>query len=194
MSLSHSEQTAALSATQRSLLLRLARAAIVHGLTHDRPVPVSLDDYPERLRAPGASFVTLHRQGRLRGCIGSLTAQRPLLEDIVHNAHAAAFHDPRFPSMTAAELDDLTLHIAVLQPAQVLNFHSEAELLAQLRTGIDGLILQDGAHRATFLPAVWESLPEPREFLKRLKEKAGLAPDYWSDSIQAWRYTTEAFP
>ncbi len=130
----------------------------------------------------------------MRGCIGSLEARRPLVEDIAHNAHAAAFHDPRFPPLSPAELADLTIHIAILQPAEALAFHSEAELLAQLRPGIDGLILQDGAHRATFLPAVWEGLPEPRQFLNELKRKAGLRMDYWSDSIQAWRYTTESFP
>ena len=194
MSSSRPEQHASLNDVERRLLLRLARASITHGLTHGRSVAVSLHDYPEPLRASGASFVTLHRHGQLRGCIGSLEAQRPLVEDIAGNAHAAAFRDPRFAPVTRAELDDLTIHIAILQPAQAMAFHSEAELLAQLRPGIDGLILQDGTHRATFLPAVWESLPEPREFLSQLKRKAGLRTDYWSDSIQAWRYTTESFP
>jgi AmmeMemoRadiSam system protein A len=194
MSSNRSEQIATLSDAERTLLLQLARASIAHGLTHGRPVAVSLHDYPERLRAQGAGFVTLHRHDQLRGCIGSLEAQRPLVEDIASNAHAAAFRDPRFPSLTPGELDELMIHIAILQPAQALTFHSEAELLAQLRPGIDGLILQDGAHRATFLPAVWEGLPEPREFLNQLKRKAGLRLDYWSDSMQAWRYTTESFP
>jgi uncharacterized protein len=194
MSSNRPEQSATLSDAERGRLLQLARASIDHGLRHGRPVAVSPQDYPERLRAPGASFVTLHRHSQLRGCIGSLEAQRPLVEDIAINAYAAAFHDPRFPPLTPAELDDLTIHIAILQPAQALTFHSEAELLAQLRPGIDGLILQDGAHRATFLPVVWESLPEPREFLHQLKWKAGLRMDYWSDSIQAWRYSTESFP
>jgi AmmeMemoRadiSam system protein A len=183
-----------LSAAQRILLLQLARASIAHGLTHGRPVAVALHDYPEQLRVPGASFVTLHRQGQLRGCVGSLEARLPLVEDIAINAYAAAFHDPRFPSLRPAELDELTLHIAILQPAQALTFHSEADLLAQLRPGIDGLILQDGTHRATFLPAVWEGLPERHEFLTQLKRKAGLRQDHWSDNIQAWRYTTESFP
>lgn len=191
---SRPEQIATLNDAERTLLLQLARASIAYGLTHGRPVAVSLLDYPERLRAPGAAFVTLHRHGQLRGCIGSLEARRPLVEDIAHNAHAAAFHDPRFPPLSPAELADLTIHIAILQPAEALAFHSEAELLAQLRPGIDGLILQEDAHRATFLPAVWEGLPEPRQFLNELKRKAGLRMDYWSDSIQAWRYTTESFP
>ncbi len=194
MSSSRPEHIDTLSDTERSLLLQLARASITHGLAHGNPIAVSLHDYPQHLRVPGASFVTLHRYGQLRGCIGSLEAHRPLVEDIAHNAHAAAFHDPRFPPLTPAELAELKIHIAILQPAQAMAFHSEADLLAQLRPGIDGLILQDGAHRATFLPAVWESLPEPRAFLNELKRKAGLRMDYWSDSIQAWRYTTESFP
>lgn len=194
MSSSQPEQIATLSDAQRTLLLQLARASIAHGLAHGRPIAVKLHDYPENLRAQGAGFVTLHRQGQLRGCIGSLEARRPLVEDIAENAYAAAFRDPRFSPLAPAELDDLTIHIAILQPAQALAFHSEAELLAQLRRGIDGLILQDGAHRATFLPAVWEGLPEPREFLNQLKRKAGLRMDYWSDSMQAWRYTTDSFP
>lgn len=188
------ERSVNLNDAERRLLVQLAHSAISHGLTHDRPLTVSLRDYPQHLRAPGASFVTLHYRNQLRGCIGSLEAQRPLLEDIACNAHAAAFHDPRFLPVTPAELDDLTIHIAILQPAQVLTFHSETELLRQLRPGIDGLILQEGTHRATFLPSVWESLPEPREFLRQLKRKAGLSEDHWSDSMQAWRYTTESFP
>jgi len=191
---SRPEQIATLNEGERTLLLQLARASIAHGMTYGRPIAVSLHDYPERLRAQAASFVTLHRHGELRGCIGSLEAQYPLVDDVAHNAHAAAFRDPRFSPLAPAELDDLTIHIAILQPAEALAFHSEAELLAQLRPGIDGLILQDGANRATFLPAVWESLPEPRQFLNELKRKAGLRMDYWSDSIQAWRYTTESFP
>ncbi len=194
MSSSRPEHPGTLSDAERTLLLRLARAAIAHGLSHGNPPTVTLQDYPERLRAQGASFVTLHRHGQLRGCIGSLEAHRPLVEDIAHNAHAAAFHDSRFPPLTTAEMAALTIHIAILQPAQAMTFRSEADLLVQLRPGIDGLILQDGAQRATFLPAVWESLPEQREFLTQLKLKAGLRADYWSDSIQAWRYTTESFP
>jgi uncharacterized protein len=194
MSSNRPDQIANVNDAERALLLTLARASIAHGLTHGRPVAVALDDFPTTQRVQGACFVTLHRHDRLRGCIGSLEAQRPLAEDVANNAYAAAFHDPRFPPLTPAELNDLTIHIAVLQPAAALTFHSETELLAQLRPGIDGLILQDGAHRATFLPSVWESLSEPREFLNQLKLKAGLRMDYWSDSIQAWRYTTESFP
>ncbi len=194
MSSNPPEQRVLLSETDRALLIQLARQSIAHGLEHGGPLPLSSHDYPEQLQAPRASFVTLHRHDQLRGCIGSLEARRPLVEDVTCNAHAAAFHDPRFSPLTRAEFDNLSIHISILQPAEPLRFQSEHELLAQLRPGIDGLILQEGTHRATFLPSVWESLTEPQAFLNQLKHKAGLGMDYWSDTMQAWRYTTESFP
>jgi AmmeMemoRadiSam system protein A len=178
-------------AAYRELLLQLARQVIHHGLAHGEPMPVEAQDYPAPLRKPGACFVTLQLDDQLRGCIGSLEAFRPLIVDLAANAHAAAFHDPRFPPLTAAELDRLSIHISILSTPEPLTFASEQELLEQVRPGIDGLILSAGGHRGTFLPSVWESLPEPRQFLSQLKRKAALPPDYWSDKIQVWRYTTE---
>jgi len=194
MSSNPPEHCVLLSETDRVFLLQLARKSIAYGLEHAKLLPVSNYDYPESLHVPRATFVTLHRHDQLRGCIGSLEARRSLVEDVAYNAHAAAFHDPRFTPLTRAELDDLSIHISILQPAERLRFHSEHELLTQLRPGIDGLILQEGVHRATFLPSVWESLTEPQAFLNHLKQKAGLRMDYWSDKMQAWRYTTESFP
>jgi AmmeMemoRadiSam system protein A len=131
--------------------------------------------------------------GELRGCIGSLEAYRPLVEDVAHNAYAAAFSDPRFTPLSETELIDVEFHISVLTPAAPMHFESEADLLSQLRPGIDGLVLEDAGHRGTFLPSVWESLPDAAQFLQHLKMKAGLPADYWSDNLKVSRYTSESF-
>jgi AmmeMemoRadiSam system protein A len=182
-----------LDETERRLLLDLARSSIRYGLAHHCPQPVDPADYPPALRAPRAVFVTLNRRGQLRGCIGHLEASQPLVRDVADNAYAAAFGDPRFPPLAATELDDLEIHISVLSPPEPLPVVSEADLLRQMRPGVDGLILEEGRHRGTFLPSVWESLPLPEQFLAHLKLKAGLLPDYWSEDLRLARYTTEAF-
>ena len=173
-------------------LLDVAGYAIRAGLRTGRswlPDPLA---YPEALRALRAAFVTLRRQGELRGCIGGLEAVQPLVVDVAAHAFAAAFRDPRFPPLEERELADLDLHISILNPPEPLAFGSEEELLAALRPGVDGLILEEGPCRGTFLPGVWESVCEPREFLRELKRKAGLAPDHWSEAIRVQRYTVEA--
>ncbi len=172
-------------------LLGLARQSIVHGLAHERPLAVTLSDYPAPLTVNRASFVTLHRYGRLRGCIGSLEARRALVADVAENAFAAAFRDPRFPPLGQDEYPHITVDISILTPAQPVAIGSEADLLQAVRPGIDGLILQEGARRGTFLPAVWATLPKPADFIRQLKVKAGLPPDHWSDHIKVWRYQTE---
>ncbi len=177
----------------RRTLLVLAAHSIAHGLEHRRPLAVEPADYSEALRAVRATFVTLNRAGALRGCIGVLEAIRPLVVDVARNAFAAAFEDPRFPPLRPDEFAGLDLHISVLTPSEPLGFHSEAELLGQIRPGVDGLILSDRGHRGTFLPSVWESLPEPGQFLEHLKRKAGLPFGYWSESLKVARYTTESF-
>lgn len=145
------------------------------------------------LREPGACFVTLRRGTELRGCIGSLQASRPLLDDLQANARGAAFRDPRFPPVEAAELPELTIEVSLLSPLERVEFESEAELLRQLRPGVDGILLEHGFHRGTFLPAVWRELREPDVFLRRLKAKAGLAEDFWSPEISIRRYTTQSW-
>ena len=191
----HSPETSAtgLPPQDRSLLLDLARDSIRHGLENGRPLHIKAEDYPPSLQAQRAVFVTLNRRGALRGCIGHLEAIQPLVTDVVENAFASAFRDPRFPPLVAAEFDDLEIHISVLSPATPMTFSSEADLLRQLRPGIDGLILEDEPCRGTFLPSVWESLPQPLEFLRNLKMKAGLPPDHWSDKVRVYRYQTESF-
>lgn len=175
----------------REPLLQLARDSIQHGLQYHTPLPVNPPDYEDELQQLRATFVTLQLHGELRGCIGSLEAHRPLVEDVSHNAYAAAFADPRFPPLNKDEFPLLELHISILSPAEPVAFSSEQELLEQLRPGVDGLILEAEGHRGTFLPSVWESLPDEHAFLQHLKNKAGLPQEYWSDQVKVWRYTTE---
>ncbi len=182
-----------LSEQECARLIDTAWQSIRNGLQRGRPLPVTLEEYSEALRDPGASFVTLHARNQLRGCIGSLEAHRPLIEDVSYNAFAAAFRDPRFAPLEAHEMDGLELEISVLSKPEPMEFVSEQDLIRQLRPGRDGLILQEGGNRGTFLPSVWESLPEPRLFLQHLKQKAGLPPDYWSDTLRVWRYGTTSF-
>lgn len=167
-----------------SALLTLARNAI--GGRFGKPAsPVA--DLPE-LAEPGASFVTLTQDGRLRGCIGSLEAYRPLAADVAGNAIAAAFQDPRFAPLDAGEFAPTRVEVSLLTPSEALVFSDEADALAQLRPGIDGVILMRGQRRATFLPQVWDSLPEPRQFMAQLKLKAGLPADYWDGQMTLARY------
>ena len=174
-------------------MIALARSSIRHGLAARMPLSVSAADHSPLLREPAASFVTLRIAGELRGCIGSLEAHRPLVVDVAENAYTAAFRDPRFLPLDDSEFSRLEYHISLLNPAEPMQFTSEPDLLAQLRPHLDGLILEDQGHRGTFLPAVWESLPEPEQFWQHLKLKAGLPADYWSDSLKVSRYTVEEF-
>ncbi len=182
-----------LSAADRATLLEVARASIQHGLRHRRALAVDPADYPETLRPLRATFVTLEIDGQLRGCIGALTAYQPLVQDVAAHAYAAAFEDPRFPELRPDELPKLEIFVSVLSPPEPMHFVSEEDLLAQVRPGVDGLILQFRQRRATFLPAVWENLPDPYVFLAQLKHKAGLPLDFWSPELRVERYTTEYF-
>ena len=172
----------------RETLVGLARESIVHGLRTGSPLGVDPIFFPPALRPWSASFVTLHRGGALRGCVGELEARRPLVASVAHNAFLAAFRDQRFRPLAASELDDLDIHVSVLTPPAPIEARSRDELLVALRPGVDGLIIQDGPRRATFLPAVWESLADPAEFLTHLERKAGLPPQHWSPTMRAWRY------
>jgi AmmeMemoRadiSam system protein A len=178
---------------QKQTLLQLARASIQHGLQKGKPLPVDSKDYDSELQQPLACFVTLNEAQQLRGCIGHLSAIQPLVLDVAENAYSAAFSDPRFPSLQPSELDQLEIEISVLSQPQAMQVTSESDLLEQMRPQIDGLILEDGVYRGTFLPTVWESLPDKQDFLRHLKMKAGMRPDYWSDNIRVSRYTTESF-
>jgi AmmeMemoRadiSam system protein B/AmmeMemoRadiSam system protein A len=175
-------------------LRRVAGASIRRGLAKGKPPAVDIATFADALQAPRATFVTLKKDRRLRGCIGTVTAHRPLVTDVVENAYAAAFRDHRFTPLQADEAAGLTLSISLLGNPSAMTFDDEADLKAQLRPAIDGLIIRDGDRRAIFLPQVWEELPEPDAFLAQLKRKAGMAEDHWSNDFTAWRFTSTSTP
>jgi hypothetical protein len=176
----------------RHTLLHVAAAAIDYGLSNRDVLPIAAQDYSEQLRQPRASFVTLRISRRLRGCMGSLVATEPLVINVARNAHSAAFRDPRFEPLAREEFPKLSINLSVLGQPEPLEAESESQLLSLVRPGIDGLTLVEGSRRTTLLPAVWESLSDPREFLIQLKRKAGLSPDYWSPTLRVERYTAES--
>lgn len=171
------------------VLTGIARGAIAGALNESR-APLPQDAW---LFEFGACFVTLTQYGELRGCIGSLEAHRPLAEDVHHNALAAAFRDPRFAPLQQHELDQTRCEISLLSAAETLPFRDEQDALAQLRPGVDGIIFQYGRHRSTFLPQVWEQLPQPRDFMAHLKRKAGLPDAFWAAEVRLSRYTVAKY-
>jgi len=188
-----SEPGGALAAGQRATLIAVARRSIEHGLETGRPLVIVPSEYHRDLKAVRASFVTLQGRGQLRGCIGHLEAVQPVVVDVAENAFAAAFRDPRFNPLSRAEWPDVDVHLSLLTAPEAIRFRDEADLIAQIRPGEDGLILQDGPNRGTFLPSVWDGLPDPTDFLVHLKQKAGLAANHWSERIEIYRYHTESF-
>ena len=181
------------SSDEKSVLLAIALESIKSGLDHGKPVRLNIGDYSTHLSAQRASFVTLNHGAALRGCIGTLEARTSLVESVADNAWAAAFRDPRFPGLTVSEVSDLSIQVSVLSPLTPVTPASEQALLTRMIPGEAGWVLQEDGNRGTFLPAVWSSLGEPAEFLRQLKIKAGLSPDYWSDTLEIWRYTTASF-
>jgi MEMO1 family protein len=181
-------KTRALLDEHGKTLLALAKDSINHGLAAGSPAPVNLSDFPSAINEPGACFVTLKKNGQLRGCIGSAQARRPLVADVSDNAFASAFRDHRFSPLMEDELDELDISISVLSPSSPMSLTSEEDLLKQLRPHIDGLIIEDKGMRALFLPSVWSQLPKPEQFLGHLKAKAGMANDHWSPTFKAWRF------
>ena len=175
--------------TRGAVLVSIAREAIGErlglGVAAGRP--------EAWLLAPGASFVTLKLAGELRGCIGSVDARRTLGADVAHNARAAAFNDPRFPPLAVSEFDALEVEVSVLSPRSPVAATSEAEALGKLRPGVDGVYLEFGQSHATFLPQVWESFPDPLEFLSALRRKAELPARFWHPDLRLTRYTVEKF-
>jgi hypothetical protein len=174
---------------QREQLLQIARQSILNGLRDNRPLHPDATQFDAALRAPCANFVTLNIDGALRGCIGTTDAVAPLVISIADNAYRAAFQDPRFKPLTSEEYQRINISISVLSKPEPLRCASDAELLDQLRPRVDGLIIERGPLRATFLPEVWEALPNPRDFLSQLKRKAGMAAG--ETPAHAWRYEAE---
>jgi AmmeMemoRadiSam system protein A len=174
------------------MLKDVAKRSIRHGVRTGQPLPVDPAMFPAELREKRACFVTLRRAGKLRGCIGALEPDLPLVVGVSENSFKAGFRDPRFPPLGVDELPDIELQIAVLTPLEHVPAASEEDLIATLRPGVDGVVLRQGSRQATFLPAVWQELPDPAQFLRQLKRKAGLAVDGWPDAIEVCRYTTES--
>lgn len=182
-----------LDAASKALLLDTAAEAIESGLAGAASKPPELASTPPALRENGACFVTLNIGGELRGCVGSVEAHRPLIFDVWHNAQAAAFSDPRFMPLRTEEWPGTDLEISVLSPMRPVPAEREEDLISLLRPGQDGLVLAFGVQRATFLPKVWEQIPDARQFVRRLKQKAGLPADFWRSTARAWLYDTESF-
>lgn len=166
-------------------LLEIARESVEHAVLGTPEA-----DYDEAwLWEPGATFVTLRHHGALRGCLGTLEAHRPLIEDLRHNARAVTSRDPRFSPLTPEELAETSVEVSLLSPLEEVPCDSEGDAERQMSAGRDGWYLTLGSHSGTFLPQVWDSLALPGEFLRRLKEKAGLPPGGWDPEIRLWRYT-----
>ncbi|MBB6095068.1 hypothetical protein HNQ60_003958 [Povalibacter uvarum] len=182
-----------LDPAQRRGLIGLARQSIEAGLRTGQRSTYAPAAHDAALEEPRATFVTLRIQDALRGCCGTMEPQHSLAGDVWRNAWASAFNDPRFPPLTSAEYPRIDVHISALSRLEVLPSMSEAELLAILRPGIDGLLLRRGTSQATFLPSVWEQVPQPAEFLRHLKQKAGWPATFWAPDMQIHRYTTESF-
>ena len=178
----------------RARLLEAARASLAFAVENGRaPKPALGSGLSPSLTAMRAAFVTLKIKGRLRGCVGSVGARRPLLLDVAANAYQAGFADPRFGPLTREELDALTIDIAVLSTPRPIRFTGEAELLREVRPDVDGLIVKDGTRQGLFLPSVWERFPKAEGFVKQLKGKAGFEPEHRSDDLRVFRFTTERF-
>lgn len=177
--------------SRETLLPAIVRAVITKKLGIAATIPKTADN--PWLNDLAATFVTLKQDGELRGCIGSLKARYSLMDDLQSNAIAAAFHDPRFPPLSENELNQVQIEVSVLSSPEKIEFASEADLLAQLKPHIDGVIFNYGNNRSTFLPQVWEKLSSPELFMAQLKQKAGLAADFWSDEVLIYRYRVEKF-
>ncbi len=173
------------------VFLSIARSAISDAL--GQSLNGFIPHHDDCLQEEGACFVTLKIHGGLRGCIGSLEANRPLFEDIHANAVAAALHDPRFPPLTVNELAKVNIEISLLSPTRKLDVHNEEETIAGIIPGEDGVVFQYGSQKATFLPQVWEQLPDAHQFLAHLRIKAGLPPGFWHPDVLIYVYTVEKF-
>lgn len=183
-----------LSSEERTLLLNLARQALEQHVQGESLPHLDYAGLPPALGQPGVTFVTLTIAGELRGCVGALEAYQPLAEDVREHAIAAATQDYRFPPVTAQEVHHLSIEISRLTEPELLEYEHAEELLVRLRPGVDGVILRDGPRRATFLPQVWEKIPDPARFISLLCQKMGVADDLWRvKKIKVYTYQVEEF-
>ncbi|MBI5963753.1 MAG: AmmeMemoRadiSam system protein A [Chloroflexi bacterium] len=179
---------------EKQTLLHLAREAMEHAVKGKKLSPLDMSSLTPRLRENGASFVTLTINDELRGCIGALEAYQPLAVDVREHAIAAALEDPRFRPVDESELNRIKLEVSRLTAPRLLEYSSGGELLVKLNPHVDGVILKDGRRRATFLPQVWEKIPDPAEFLNHLCEKMGARSNLWRDTkLQVFVYQVEEF-
>ena len=173
------------------VLLKIARESINNKI-NNLAINKNLDEYQNEIKVQlqinAAVFVTITINHQLRGCIGSLFGYRPLIDDLIDNAISAAFRDPRFPPLTKAEFNKIIIEVSLLTPPTQLNFNNRNDALAKLRPEIDGVILSEGNNRSTFLPQVWEQLPNPDVFIDHLLQKAGLPSGYWSEKVKLETY------
>lgn len=183
-----------LAALHGETLCRVAANALRYGLEHNAAPIIAAADFPAALRVPRASFVTLEENGELRGCIGSVAARRPLVEDVGENAYGAGFRDPRFRPIDERAWNRLTVGLSILGAFETLTCADESDLFRQARPGIDGFVISAGGHRGLFLPQVWETLRTPRVFFDTLREKAGLPRHDWSPQLRIERFTVTSIP
>ncbi len=183
-----------LDKSEQEILLNIAREALENSV-RDEPLPeIQLNRLPTNLQKQGASFVTLTMQGNLRGCIGTLEAYQALAHDVQEHAVAAALQDPRFPPVRPPELEAIQIEVSVLSPKALLDYSDPADLIDKLRVNIDGVVLQDGYRKATFLPQVWEKLPKPEEFLSHLCLKMGAPANHWRKKpLKVYTYQVQEF-
>jgi uncharacterized protein len=182
-----------LTKEDKDILKKVAHDAVMHTVFHSKELPVSLFEFPATLQSHQNTFVTLKYNNKVIGCMGSLEANQPLINDVVHHAFSASYYDPRFPDPKTINPEKIEIHISLLSPLEAIKFGSEQELLSVIRPGKDGLLMCEGQQSGTFLPVVWDSIPDPESFLRELKRKAGLRGDYWSDTIKVFRYTTDSW-
>ncbi|HEX2850222.1 MAG TPA: AmmeMemoRadiSam system protein A [Acidimicrobiales bacterium] len=182
-----------LTADDRAYLLDIAARSIERGFDGRGPLPVDPDTAPPATRVRAGAFVTVTVAGELNGCIGTIEPIESLVATVARCAWDAAFDDPRLPALQRSQIDRTGIEVSVLSPMEPIDVHSEAELVAALRPGVDGLLIDGDGHRATFLPAVWEQVPEPELFVHLLERKAGLWPGTWSPRRRAYRYTATKF-
>ncbi len=180
------------SAIQRQKVLMVAKDAIQHGLEFCEALSINPLKFPAILQEKKATFVTLNLDGNLRGCMGNLLAQESIVESVARNTFNAAFNDPRFEGLEYDEAKNLSIHISILSKSEAIHIETEQQLQQQLTPHVDGLIIKEGNRSGTFLPEVWHKIPEPEDFIRQLKRKAGLPENYWSKSLVFERYTVDS--
>jgi len=180
-----------LSLSDKAALIELSKRSILHAVKTGDELALQHGEYCGHLSQPRSSFVTLRKEGSLRGCIGSIDGPRPLAEDVAHNSYGAALFDTRFSPLTEGELPSIEIHLSVLGPVEEIQFETEEELLHQLCPPLDGLVLREVGTQGVFLPVMWQRIPDRRMFLEHLKQKASLPARYWSDNLRAFRFRVD---